>query len=112
VAIGDELQTVYGPTGVTERHIVTAEDATTQSLDVRNGSGAVLRSYVRQRDLTFDNGQTLRSRAQAALTVNAAFLALASPTNAQVVAQVQRVTKECSALIRLALNLMDDVSGT
>jgi len=58
------------------------------------------------------NAAVVHSRAQAALTANAAFLALASPTNAQVVAQVQRLTKECNALIRLTLSLLADISDT
>lgn len=57
------------------------------------------------------NATTLRTRAQAALTANATFLGLASPTNAQLVAQVQLLTKESSALIRLVLGQLDSTSG-
>lgn len=58
------------------------------------------------------NGTTVRSRAQAALAANATFLGIASPTNAQVATQVQRLTRECSAIIRLLLNELSDVSDT
>lgn len=58
------------------------------------------------------NQTTLQTKAQAALAANATFLALASPTNAQIVAQVQALTKECSALIRLALGVFDSTAGT
>lgn len=54
----------------------------------------------------------LRQRAEAALTANAAFLADPAPTNAQVVAQVQRLTRECSALIRLTVGRLETVSDT
>jgi hypothetical protein len=58
------------------------------------------------------NEEDLRSRAASALAANATFLALASPTNAQTVAQVQRLTRECSALIRLVLGRFEDTAGT
>ena len=58
------------------------------------------------------NKATIEQRATQALTANATFLAIASPTNAQTLAQVQRLTKECTALIRLALNLHDTTDGT
>lgn len=58
------------------------------------------------------NATTLRDRAAQALTANATFLALGVPTNAQVLTQVQRLTRECSALIRLAMDLLDTTDGT
>jgi len=51
-------------------------------------------------------------KAALALTVNAAFLALPTPTQAQAVTQVQRLTRECNGLIRLLLSQLTDVSDT
>jgi hypothetical protein len=58
------------------------------------------------------NRSTIEQRATHALTANATFLAIASPTNAQTLAQVRRLTQECTALIRLALNQVDSTDGT
>lgn len=54
-------------------------------------------------DETTANRSTIEGKAAAALGVNDTFLALASPTNAQVLAQTKMLTRECSALIRLLL---------
>lgn len=58
------------------------------------------------------NRDQLNVRAHQALAVNATFLGLAPPTNAQVVAQVQRLTRQVNALIRLQLDELDDTAGT
>ena len=58
------------------------------------------------------NRQTIQAKARQALTANATYLAIASPTNAQVVAQVATLTKEVTALIRLLLGQLDSTSGT
>lgn len=51
--------------------------------------------------------EQLRGRARAALADNQAFLAVASPTNAQVLAQVRALTRQNQGLIRLALRRFD-----
>lgn len=62
--------------------------------------------------LRADNIDVLQQRAVAAIAANVAFLAIGAPTNAQVLAQTQRLTRECTAVIRLLLNQADDTSGT
>lgn len=58
------------------------------------------------------NAATLRSRASTALTNNAAYLALASPTQAQAVAQVAALTRQVDGLIRLALDKLDSITDS
>lgn len=59
------------------------------------------------------NAEVIRERVATALASNATFLALASPTNAQAVAQVQLLTREVNAIIRLLVTQQfDDISGT
>lgn len=58
------------------------------------------------------NLAALQAKAQTALTNNATFQAIASPTNAQNAAQVQALTRQCNGIIRLLLNLTDTTTGT
>lgn len=58
------------------------------------------------------NRETLETRARAALTANASYLAIASPTNAQNLAQIRLLTRECNGLIRLLLSALDTTEGT
>lgn len=59
------------------------------------------------------NADAVRAKAAQALASNAAFLAIANPTNAQAVTQVQRLTREVNAIIRLLVTQQfDDVSDT
>jgi hypothetical protein len=62
--------------------------------------------------VTEQNRSTIVDRAGRALAVNATFLAIATPTNGQVLTQVQRLTRQVSALIRLQLGAFDDTSDT
>lgn len=62
--------------------------------------------------VTTQNQADLHQKAATALTNNAAFLAITSPTNAQAVAQVQALTRQMNAVIRLMLGLLDTTSGT
>jgi hypothetical protein len=58
------------------------------------------------------NEKALRDKAATALTANQAFLDLASPSNAQVLAQVRLLTRQINALIRLTVKQLDSTDGT
>lgn len=58
------------------------------------------------------NAATLRGKASAALTTNATYLAMATPSAAQNTAQTKALTRQMNALIKLTLDILDDVNGT
>ena len=58
------------------------------------------------------NDGVLRGKITAALTANQAYLALPSPTAAQTLTQVQRLTREVNAVLRIIDGRLDDVSDT
>lgn len=65
-------------------------------------NGVPVKSSTEVVDVTVDAVLfDLASKARKALAANTTYLALGSPNAAQVSAQVNRLTRECSALIRL-----------
>ncbi len=69
--------------------------------------GNLIRTRTVADDPAMVNGDTLRAQAVQALADNRTFLAIASPTNAQVLAQVKALTRQNQGIIRLALGLLD-----
>jgi hypothetical protein len=57
------------------------------------------------------NRRSLNQKAANALKGNQTFQALQSPTNAQVLAQVQALTRQATALIRLVADQLDTTDG-
>lgn len=120
--------TVYGTGGYRPNHpskgrILEADDATETvtrwddagtQLDQRayNATEKADKAARAAAETKQTNTRTVEDRARAALTANATFRALQSPTNAQVLAQVRRLTAQCSALIRLTLNDLDTIDDT
>lgn len=63
-------------------------------------------------DVLDGNATTLRTRAQTALAANATYLAIASPTAAQVATQSKALTRQVDALIRLSIGQLDSVADS
>lgn len=63
-------------------------------------------------DPTTANGQALRDRLRNLLDGNKTYLARTTPTAAQQTAQIERLTREVSALMRLVLADLSDISDT
>lgn len=88
--------------------IVTIAEPTT--LAVVDAAAAQLQAQADADAQTAANQQTIQQAARTALTNNQAFLGLASPTNAQAVAQVTALTRQVDGLIRLVLGQFDSTS--
>jgi hypothetical protein len=88
----------------------TAERTVTRIVDAAFGRESV--SYVYKTGTPQSNYLQLQQRAAAALAANATFMAIASPTQAQSVAQVKALTRQVNALLRIQLNALSDVSDS
>ena len=103
--------------------IYCGPEATITGPDV-NGIYTISCDSVAQADLEFfvseaakdadmeANRQTLLTKARTALTNNGKFLDIASPTQAQAVAQVKALTRQMNAIIKIVASDLPDTAGT
>ena len=63
-------------------------------------------------DPSYANAAAVAAKGPAAIANNQTFLALPTPTNAQTLAQVDALTRQTNAVIRLLLGLLDVTDGT
>lgn len=70
----------------------------------RYEDGVLVESYTTPKPVEQFNAETIVERAGTALANNAEYLALGTPTNAQAAAQIEALTRQVNALIRLVLN--------
>lgn len=90
------------PTTTFDRSVVVNIVGPTELWTVRNKTQPELDA-----DRDQANATSIRSQATQALADNRTYLAIASPTNAQVVAQVRALTQEMNGVIRLVLGKLD-----
>ncbi len=93
-------------------NIVNSSAAPSVTTEIALDDADITTSVGTQMPLYDANAVILRSKASTALGLNNTFLAIGSPTNTQVLAQVQLLTKECDGLIRLVINQLDSTAGT
>lgn len=75
--------------------------ATTTTVETYDNSGNLIATRTVDIPPEIANAQTLRDRAIQALAANATFLAVASPSNAQIAAQVKALTRQVNGVMRL-----------
>ena len=118
--MADKIQ-VWTETGVLIRQwddntsTYTEYDPTTGALTITRAYTAQETSDAQARASTATstaNLANLRAKAQNALNNNATYLAIASPTNAQAVAQIGALTRQMDAVIRILMNLLSDTTNT
>ncbi len=94
------------------QRVLISDDGVTQVYRINDDNGHQIGTDVVSIPTTAQvNQTTLQTQAANALTTNSAFLAIAAPTNAQVLAQTKALTRQTSALIRLTLGLLDSTDG-
>jgi len=69
--------------------------------------GTLVEDYEVAKSLDQFNAETLRERVLGALADNRAFIANASPTNADAIAAVKDLCRQNNALIRIIFDLFD-----
>lgn len=90
-------------------------DGTADELRVPRGAKLLVEADAVKDGYTYQPPEphtVLRERAESALAINATYLERDTPTNAQNLAQIRALTRECTALIRLVLDLVDTTDGT
>jgi hypothetical protein len=77
-----------------------------------DGNGNIVDTEDHPDDPADVAARTIEDRLRQALTANATYLAIATPTAAQQRAQVERLTRQTTALIRRELHELNDTAGT
>jgi hypothetical protein len=85
-----------------------SEDVNAEIWATRTPNGGTVETRAKP-NTDLSRSQQIEALAASAIAANTTYLAIGSPSNAQVVAQVRLLTREVSALIRLRLGRFDGV---
>lgn len=80
--------------------VVTAPDGSTLLTPALEATRELVEQAAARHAGELEQAEQLRTQAAQAITANRAFLAIASPTNAQTLAQVKALTRQNTAIIR------------
>lgn len=100
----DQLTTELGGAGLSMSDDGSERTITTDQVDQATLDSAVTAHVAIDEQ---GNENTIRDQALTALQTNRDFLAIASPTNAQTLAEVKALARQANGLIRLALDKFD-----
>ncbi len=98
---------MYALTATSYRAIADASDVKVGETFAATLPQSLLDSMAATQAQRDANKATLVGRADTALASNKTYLAIASPTNAQVAAQVKALTQQNNAVIRLLLGRLE-----
>ncbi len=116
VRMNDDQFGAQIPGGAWSKTGARLQDAASKTIIVVGMTDQALQTAINTAAAAFvdreANVATLLSKASTALATNATFLGLGSPTNAQTLAQVQALTRQVNALIKLQIGQFDDTTGT
>lgn len=95
---------------VTDTTLTSADLSTVRTVEWDDGKQIV--TYTPGAGTPAANMTTLLAKAPVAMAANATYLAIVTPTTAQAVTQVTRLTRQVNSLIKLTQGLLADTTGT
>lgn len=95
---------------LTNTTITMTDGSTVQTVTYTDGSKSI--TYVPFAGTLIANTSILLAKAPVAFANNAAYLAIAAPTAAQAIIQVEKLTRQVNVIIKLTQGLLADTAGT
>jgi len=87
--------------------VLVSDDGSVRIYDVSDGKAIIGRDVETIPTAVQVNERTIREQVAQALKANATYLAIPTPTNAQIAGQVKALTRQMNGLIRLEVGQLD-----